>query len=272
MEINMRQKQSRVGALRMYGRYVSMIVKSSMQYKASFFMFVTGQFLVSFNVFLGVFFMFQRFHSVKGFTFQEVVLCFSIMLLEFSLAEMYARGFDVFPSMVRQGDFDRILLRPRSAVLQVLGSRFELTRIGRMLQSVLMFGYAVGSSEVRWSAGKILAVVFMLAGGSALFTAMFMIGAAFSFFTTEGLEFMNVFTDGAREYGKYPLSVYGKRMLMITTFLLPYALVQYYPLMYLLGRRDNPAYIVLPLLAALFIVPAYLFWRVGVRHYKSAGS
>lgn len=269
---NMNQYKSHIGPLRLYWHYISIIVRSSMQYKVSFCMFVVGQFLVSFNVFLGVYFMFQRFHTVKGFTYQEVVLCFSIVLLEFSLAEMYARGFDRFPSMVRQGDFDRILLRPRGAVLQVLGSRFELTRIGRMLQSVIMFLYAVGSGEIQWTADKVITVVLMLAGGSALFTAMFMIGAAFSFFTTEGLEFMNVFTDGAREYGKYPFSVYGKRFLWITTFLIPYGLVQYYPLLYLLGRTANPISIFLPLLAALFLIPAYLFWRVGVRHYKSTGS
>lgn len=268
----MNQNKSYIGPLRLYWHYISITARSSMQYKASFCMFVVGQFLVSFNVFLGVYFMFQRFHTVKDFTFQEVVLCFSIVLLEFSLAEMYARGFDRFPSMVRQGDVDRILLRPRGAVLQVLGSRFELTRIGRMLQSVIMFLYAVRSGEIHWTAEKVLTVILMLAGGSALFTAMFMIGAAFSFFTTEGLEFMNVFTDGAREYGKYPFSVYGKRFLWITTFLVPYALVQYYPLLYLLDRRDNILYVFLPLLAALFLIPAYLFWRAGLRHYRSTGS
>ena len=268
----MNKNNFHVSALRLYSRYVSIIVRSAMQYKSSFIMFVIGQILVSFNVFLGVYFMFQRFHTVKGFTFQEVVLCFSIVLLEFSLAEMYARGFDSFPTMVRKGDFDRILLRPRGAVLQVLGSKFELTRIGRMLQSVVMFVYAVVTGSINWTAAKVLTVIFMLAGGSVLFTAMFLIGASFSFFTTEGLEFMNVFTDGAREYGKYPLEVYGKRMLQITTFLIPYALVQYYPLLYLLDRRENPVYIFLPLLASLFLLPAYLFWRIGVRHYKSCGS
>ena len=268
----MHKAHTNTGALRLYTHYISIILKSTMQYKISFLMFIIGQFLVSFNVFLGVFFMFQRFHQVKGFTYQDVLLCFSIVLLEFSLAEMYARGFDSFGSMVRRGEFDRILLRPRSAVLQVLGSKFELTRIGRMLQAVVMFLYAVVTGDIQWTADKVVTVILMLIGGSLLFTAMFLIYAAFCFFTTEGLEFMNVFTDGAREYGKYPLEVYGKRLLWITTFLIPYALVQYYPLLYLLDRKESKVYIFLPLIAALFLLPAYLFWRIGVRHYKSCGS
>ncbi len=257
---------------KLYMHYVSINIRSMMQYKTSFLLTAIGQFLVSFNVFLGVFFMFQRFSQVKGFTYSEVLLCFSIMLLEFSIAEMYARGFDMFPGMVRDGSFDRVLVRPQNEILQVLGSKFELTRIGRMLQAIVMFVYGVSKSDVVWTPSRILTVIFMLMGGTALFTGIFLIYATLCFFTLDGLEFMNVLTDGAREYGKYPLSVYGKRMLQFTTFLVPYSLVQYYPLLYLLGRTSNVLCMYLPLLAILFLAPCYLLWRFGVSRYKSSGS
>lgn len=266
------ERKEKVCGLKLYMHYLSIIFRSAMQYKASFWMMAAGQFLVSFSVFLGVYFMFQRFSSVKGFTYSEVLLCFSIMLMEFSLAEIWARGFDTFPSMIRQGTFDRVLLRPRSEVLQVLGSKFELVRIGRVVQALVMFVYGMTHVDVQWTAAKVLTVIFMLVGGIGLFTGLFMIYAALSFFTLEGLEFMNLFTDGAREYGKYPFGVYGERMLLLTTFVVPYALVQYYPLLYLLDRRNNPIYIFLPLFALWFLIPSYALWRYGVRKYKSSGS
>ncbi len=259
-------------SLKLYMKYVSINTRSMMQYKTSFLLTAIGQFLVSFNVFLGVFFMFQRFSNVKGFTYSEVLLCFSIMLLEFSLAEMYARGFDVFPGMIRNGTFDRVLVRPQSEMIQVLGSKFELTRIGRMLQAIVMFVYGIVESDVVWNPLKIITVIFMLIGGTMLFTGIFLIYAALCFFTLDGLEFMNVLTDGAREYGKYPLGVYGKRMLQLTTFIIPYALVQYYPLLYLLGRTTSLIYMFLPLIAILFLFPCYFLWKFGVHHYKSSGS
>ena len=61
-------------------------------------------------------------------------------------------------------------------------------------------------------------------------------------------------------------------MLTFCTFVIPYALVQYYPLTYVLGRSDNPLFIFLPLLACLFVVPCWIVWRIGVRRYKSTGS
>lgn len=261
-----------INSIQLYMHYVSINVRSAMQYKTSFFLSVMGQFLVSFNVFLGIYFMFQRFSNVKGFTYSEVLLCYGIVLMEFSLAEMFARGFDSFSGMVRQGSFDRVLVRPRGEVLQVLGSKFELTRMGRMFQAMVMFVYGIVKSEIAWNIPKVITVIFMLIGGMALFSGLFLIYAALCFFTLEGLEFMNVLTDGAREYGKYPIGVYGKRMLQFTTFVIPYALVQYYPLLYLLGRVKSPIYIFLPLLAMLFLIPCYLLWKFGVRHYKSSGS
>ncbi len=260
------------GTVKLYKHYISMNVRSAIQYKTSFWLMVVGQFLVSFNVFLGIFFMFQRFSNVKGFTYSEVVLCYGIVLMQFSLAEMYARGFDTFSGMVRSGSFDRVLVRPRSEVLQVLGSKFELTRIGRMFQAAVMFVYGIVASDVDWNLGKVVTLLFMNVGGTALFSGLFLIYAALCFFTLDGLEFMNILTDGAREYGKYPIGVYGKRLLQITTFIIPYALVQYYPFLYVLGRTDKVWYMFLPLMACIFLIPCYILWRFGVSSYKSSGS
>lgn len=264
--------KNKVSFIKLYRHYVSMNVRSVMQYKTSFLLSVIGQFLVSFNVFLGIFFMFQRFSKVDGFSYSEVLLCYGIVLLEFSLAEMFARGFDMFPGMVRRGEFDRVLVRPRGEIIQVLGSRFEMARIGRMLQAVVMFVYGIVKSNVTWTFPKVLTVIFMLTGGVAVFGGLFLIYAGICFFTLDGLEFMNVFTDGAKEFGKYPVGIYGEKLLLFATFIVPYALIQYYPLLFLLGRRTSLLYMILPLLAVLFLIPGMLLWRFGVRHYQSSGS
>lgn len=259
-------------SIRLYIHYISIIVKSMMQYKTSFLLTAIGQFLVSFNVFLGIFFMFQRFSKVQEFTYNEVLLCFSIILMEFSIAEMFARGFDTFSGTVKSGDFDRVLVRPQSEIIQIMGSAFELTRIGRMLQAIVMFTYGILKCEVLWDYKKIFTVVFMLIGGTCVFSGLFLIYAALCFFTLDGLEFINVFTDGAREFGKYPIGIYGRKMLLFTTFCIPYALIQYYPLLYILEKRTDLFLVFLPLAACLFLIPAMLLWKFGVKHYKSSGS
>lgn len=242
-----------------------------MEYKTSFVLTCIGQFLVSFHVFLGVYFMFQRFNTVEEFTYHEILLCFGITLMEFSLAESVARGFDLFSVLIRKGEFDRIMVRPRNEILQVLGSRIEFSRIGRMLQAIVMFAYGVSVSDVTWTFPKIMTVLFMLIGGAAVFSGIFLFSASICFFTLEGLEIFNIFTDGAREYGKYPVCIYGKKVLQICTFVVPYALIQYYPLTYLLDKGKS-WYSLLPFVACLFLLPCFALWKCGVRHYTSCGS
>lgn len=259
-------------SVRLYLHYIAIVLRSTMQYKTSFFLMVIGRFLLSFNGILGVYFMLSRFRHVKGYTFGEVLLCFSIIQMDFALAECISGGFAAFADIVRQGDFDRILLRPRSAILQVLGSQFRIDRIGLILQAIVMFVYGVAVSPVKWTFGRSLTVILMLFGGTTLFTSFFLLRAAFTFFTLEGIELVNILTYGAQEHGKYPIDIYGKKMLRFCTYIIPYTLVQYYPLQYLLGRTDRWYYGIYPLGAVGFLLICYAAWRFGMWHYQSAGS
>jgi ABC-2 type transport system permease protein len=249
-----------------------MHLKSQMQYKVSFFLSALGQFLVAFTAFLGVWFMFTRFNQVEGFSFQQVLLCFASVLLADAFAECFGRGFDAFPRMIGNGEFDRALARPRSVIFQVLASQMDFTRIGRVIQAAAVFCYAIPASGVVWTWDKALTLVLMVSCGSAVFFCLFLIRAVVTFFTVEGLEFMNIFTYGGREFGRYPFSIYGENVLRFFTYVIPLALFQYYPLLYLLDREAGAFYMLTPLLGLLFALPAYAFWRFGLSRYKSTGS
>lgn len=258
--------------MRIYMKFFGIHLKAAMQYKLSFLLVTAGQFLTSFNAFLGILFMFERFHKVRGYSLSEVLLCFSIVLMSFSLAEMFMRGFDMFAGTIGNGEFDRILLRPRNTILLVVSGKIEFSRFGRMLQAVLMLAYGIIASGIRWDIIKIITLLLMIGGGAVIFGGLFVIYASICFFTLEGLEFMNVFTDGAREYGKYPLDIYGKKVLRFCTYIVPYTLFQYYPFLYLIGKTKNWGVMFFPLVGCLFLCPCFLLWKFGVRHYQSTGS
>ena len=214
----------------------------------------------------------ERKEHVKGFTYKECLLCFSIVLMAFSLAEIFFRAFDTFPNIIGNGQFDRMLVRPRGLIFQVLASQFELTRLGRLLQAIILFLYVLATGDIVWNRLKIITICFMIISGTVIFASIFILYAGICFFTLDGLEILNIITDGAREYGKYPVSVYGKFVLLFSTAVIPYALFQYYPLLYVIGKSENTLYCGLLLIGMLFIIPCYIVWRVGVRKYVSTGS
>lgn len=261
-----------MNSIKLYKSFFLIHLKGLMTHKLSCFLTTLGQFFISFHLFLGVYFMMQRFHQVKGFTYPEVLLCFAITLMALTLAETFFRSFDTFDSMIANGEFDRILLRPRNSVFLVLCSKIELTRVGRLLQAVVMLVYGISHSRISWTMDRRLLVLLMILGGASVFAAIYMIFAGICFFTLEGLEFMNVFTDGAREYGKYPIGIYGKNLLAFCTWVVPFALFQYYPFLYITGKSARVWYFFLPLAACLFLCPAIIFWNLGLKRYQSTGS
>ncbi|HEX3075603.1 MAG TPA: ABC-2 family transporter protein, partial [Lachnospiraceae bacterium] len=89
-------------------------------------------------------------------------------MTSYSLAELFYRGFDLFPTIISNGEFDRVMVRPRSPILQVLGSKIEFTRIGRLLQSFVMFTYAIPASGINFGFDKIFLLAFMIFGGTVL--------------------------------------------------------------------------------------------------------
>lgn len=137
----MRRKKSKKArnSVMLYFHYIKVIIQSAMEYKASFLLGAIGQVLVSLNGLLGIYFIFARFHIIQGYTLNEALLCYGMMLLGFSIAQCVARGFESFSQLIKSGGYDRIMVRPRSPILQVLGSKFETNRILRILLALGCF-------------------------------------------------------------------------------------------------------------------------------------
>jgi ABC-2 type transport system permease protein len=250
------------------------LFKSQMEYRTSFILLSIGQFFVPFLVFISIFLFFQRFPNIGGWSLYEVALCYSVVHIAFSISECFARGFDSFSSIIINGDFDRILVRPRNTILQVLGSKFEFTRIGRLTQSIIVLIFSLSHLQIDWNVYKIITLILMTISGIFIFSGIYMLGATMCFWTVEGLEVINIFTDGGRELAQYPLSIYKEWIRKFFTFVIPFGTINYLPLMFILDKTEGNAllYMFTPLFGLLFLLPCVLIWDFGVRHYKSTGS
>src|SRR5690606_9666164 len=138
-----------------------------------------------------------------------------------------------------------------------------------------VFVWGVAGLDVEWTVLKMLTLGAMVAGGAVIFSGIFMLAATLSFWTVQGIEAANVLTDGGREMAKYPLSIYERWVTVFFTFIIPFGLVSYLPLLYIVGRAPagpEAMYAAMPLAGGLFLVPCLLVWRFGVRRYRSTGS
>ncbi|WP_371866992.1 ABC-2 family transporter protein [Staphylococcus muscae] len=117
-----------------------------------------------------------------------------------------------------------------------------------------------------------LLLIIMILSSTIIFFCLYIIYGGLCFFTLNKIEVFTILTQGSREFGKYPIDAYGELVLKFSTYIVPYALVQYYPFIHLMGRSDNFNYIFYPVFSFLFIIPTVIIWKIGVVNYNSSGS
>lgn len=257
-----------------YFKSILMKIKSSMEYKESFIMVMIGSFISTLLAFVGVWLLIDKFKIIEGWDIHVVALTSGIAIFSHSITEMFLRGFDQFYKLVRTGNLDRIIVRPRSVKLQVASSDFEITKAGRVLISIILLIIGIAKINVDWNVYKIIVLITMIIGSMAIFTGILIIKAAFSFWTIEGMEFMNILSDGGRQLSQYPINIYDKWFSFVFTFIIPFGLINYYPLLYLLDKtKTTPViYALTPLIALFFIFPCLMLWNIGMKKYSSTGS
>jgi ABC-2 type transport system permease protein len=267
-----------MNALRLYGRYVGASIRAQAQYPAATLLLTGGHLAATSIEIFGVFALFHRFGQVKGWSFGEVALFYGLINITFSIADLLTRGFDVFGTdFVRTGAFDRVLLRPRSATLQLIGYEIRLSRFGRMLQGLVVLIVATRLAPVHWDPIAVAIAVWAVAGGVALFAGILILQATLAFWTIESLEAVNILTYGGVQAAQYPLNIYAGWFRRVLTFGVPLACVAYYPVLAILQRPDPlgaPDWILplTPLAGFAFLALAFLAWRAGMARYASTGS
>lgn len=258
----------------LYKQYVKMHLKTSMQYRSNMIMISISSCLISVGELLAIFVMFQNFKTVGGWGFYESSLMFGLVTTIYAFTECFARGFDEFANVIKHGDLDRILVRPAGVITQIFGTKIEFSKILRMLLGVTVVIFSLIKLNIVWTVSKVLVMILTLICGCFVIWGVMLIGAGISVFSVENLEFINIFTNGAKEIAFYPVNIYSKWLSRLFTFVVPVACFNYLPISYLMGYGELPRiiYALSPLMGVIFAVPCLLFFMWSLKKYQSTGS
>ncbi len=258
----------------LYGKYAKMHVKTAMQYRSNMIMLAVSSCLISVGELLSIMVMFKAFNSVGNWGFYEATLMFGIVTASYSFTECFARGFDEFPNLIKHGDLDRIMVRPANIIYQIFGTKIELWKLLKTLMGVVVSIIALINLNIVWTFSKVLVLISTFACGCIVVWGVMLIGAGICVFTVENLEFINIFTNGAKEVAYYPINIYSKWLSRIFTFIIPVACFNYLPISYLLGYGSLPqiVYALSPFIGILFVVPCIIFFLWCIKKYQGTGT
>ena len=265
-------------SMALYGALISLSIRAQMQYRVSFLLMSLGQFVTTGVEAVGLWALFARFGSLGVWSLPQVAMFYGVVNVSFAIAEAIDRGFDVFgPQYVRTGNFDRVLLRPRTTVLQLFGHELTMMRVGRLIQGLIVLVWAWHALDLPVGPRQLLLVCAAVGGAVCLFVGLVILQATLAFWTVESLEVMNTVTYGGVETAQYPLSIFQQDFRRFFTFVVPLGCVAYFPVVALMDVHDPLGsgrwlQSLAPLAGVLFLGGALLVWQWGVRRYTSTGS
>jgi ABC-2 type transport system permease protein len=207
----------------------------------------------------------------------EVALLYALTTLSFAFTDLVIGHLDSFPALIRDGNFDLLLVRPRGTLFQVITGDFQLRRLGRVAQAVVVLAYALATLHIDWTLDRAVLLALAVPAGALIFGSVWVALICIAFWTVEGREAPNAFTYGGAFLAQYPINIYDRWLRRFLAYVVPMAFIAYFPALYILGKADPlglPEFLQVgsPAVALAAATVASIVWRFAVRRYQSAGG
>jgi len=202
----------------------------------------------------------------QGFALDEwslgrTMLLFGLTSAAFGVALGSLAGFPRLSEMIRTGEFNAVLLRPKDPLLLVLVSRSEPAAWGDLVSGLVLIALSQQLSLLGWlllPVALLLAAVVVVSAGVAFFSVAFWMDRSdtLAFRLWETLIMFSLYPEAI-----FPI---GFRVLFYTV--IPAAFVAFLPLRMLLEPSFASA-LVLALCTACWALLAVSIFRLGLRRY-----
>jgi ABC-2 type transport system permease protein len=265
--------------MRLVSNYLTLLdagLRSALQYRANFVTMVLMGFVWNTTGFVFILVVLSRFHAIAGWTLGDVTFLYALRLLMHATMALLFSRLEFIDLMIREGEFDRFLLRPVSPLLQVMATRLHIAAIGDIIGGIAIFLIANRLIHVDWSPPAVAYLILAIIGGCLTEGAFKLVVAALSFrmLSINALTFL--VGDIFNNFGNYPLTIYGGVLRLVLTFALPIAFVAYFPAAVLLRRTGEIGVAPIlaygaPLVGVVLFSLAYLFFQRETRVYQSSG-
>lgn len=263
--------------IKLYWKSMGILLKSQLQYPASFIMQTFAQLVMEGGELLAVILIVDRFDSLNQWMPGDLYFFFGMMSVTFYLTEFLGRGVTgAFPGMVRSGQLDTLLLRPRGVLTQVLCSAIDPRRVACIAVGTAALILGSKMAGVEWTLLKALALTEAVLLGVMLVLGLFLIEAVLCIHSVKSVELTNALTYGGRSACQYPIDIFPRPLRVLFTVVAPFALTLHVPAAYILGKPlyGWPAWtaFVTPLAGAAAFWILYAVFQKAMKFYRSTGS
>jgi ABC-2 type transport system permease protein len=259
-----------------YRQYWRINLLTALEYRANFLVWFAFTFIYHGAALAALWIVLQEFPEMNGWTFSEMAFLYALWMLGHAINNTFFLTVGDIPEHVREGEMDRLLVRPLNALFQVLTTPQQIFP-DELVLALAVFAMATAWAQPRIDLWFVIFVPLVVIGGALIDFAINLLVAtcAFWFVKVDGLRWIAFQLQ--QEFTRYPISIYTKGVRLVLTFLLPYAFMNYFPATFFLGKQEDalrlpPAIgLLTPAIGLAAATLAYAFWRVGLNRYEGVG-
>ena len=257
----------------LYLTYVRCVLKTWSQYRADFIITFVASILHVGSQLVFLTLIFSNIRQLEGWSFNEMLLIWGLMGVAGSLANTFLDVPHRILGYIQSGELDRLLVHPPAPLFQIAGEG------GIRLQG--LSGAVIGGTAVFVA---LSALRDQLPWWTMLYLPATIVSAALIYFSVQLLMasltfwFINTFSlmqtmSWMNQFGQYPVTILARPLQFVFTWVLPYAMMSFYPVAFLLRGDEYRFYgLLAPIMGYVFLGLALSVWHIAIGHYQSTGS
>ncbi|HEY8296685.1 MAG TPA: ABC-2 family transporter protein [Candidatus Baltobacteraceae bacterium] len=260
-----------------YKQYWRINFLTILEYRANFFMWFGFTIVYHGTAITALWITLHQFPSMNGWDFKQMAFLYALWMMGHEFHNAFFFTIVSVPEYVREGRFDRFLVRPQDALFQALTVPSQIWPDGLVL-SIAYFVLATRYSGVHVDLGFVAFVPLVVIGGALIDLGISLTVATISFWFVRVDTLRWVVMSLEQDFTRYPISIYTRGVRLMLTFVLPFAFMNYFPATYLLHKTTTglalapQVGLLTPLVGLAWLAASYAFWRVGLQHYQGTGS
>lgn len=249
---------------------------TALEYRANFVVWFGFTFVYHATALAALWVVLKEFPEMNGWRFPEMAFLYSLWMLAHALNNTLFLTVGDIPEHVREGEIDRLLVRPLNALFQVITTPQQIFP-DELLLAIVIFALATSWASPIIDVYFVVFVPLVVIGGALIDFAVNLLIAtcAFWFVKVDALRWIAFQLE--QEFTRYPISIYTKGVRLVLTFLLPYAFMNYFPATFFLDKSEDALHfppqigLLTPLIGLVCFAIAYAFWRAGLNRYEGVG-
>lgn len=244
-----------------------------MMYRLSFF----GATFVDGSMFLLWLLMFDAIYSqvdsIGGWSKgQTVVFLGTFSLLNAINMTIYFFGVIGIPGKIKSGDLDHYLTKPISPLLRITFENINIGSAPLILLSMGIIAYGMRLAGISASINTLLLYILFIILMAILYYNMELIIRTIPFFVISAISVEELEGAVFELCMRVPGVLFKGIFKLVFYFILPYGIMATIPAQIITNSASGAMLAGSVVIVAVFTVFAQWFWRLGLKHYKSASS